>query len=53
MNDDMNHERRNGMEKQTKQVSALIGLAVILALVFPLVALAEIKQVQMGIDGMT
>lgn len=40
------------MEKQREKVSALIGLALIPALVFPLLALAEIKQVQMGVDGM-
>lgn len=41
------------MRKRTQTVSTLIGLALILALVFPLVALAEIQQVQMGVDGMT
>lgn len=41
------------MRKRTQTVSILIGLAVILALVFPLLAFAEIKQAQMGVDGMT
>lgn len=40
------------MRKRTQTVSILIGLALILALAFPLLAFAEIKQVQMGIDGM-
>lgn len=40
------------MEKHTQKVSALIGLALILALVFPFLAFAEIKQAQMGVDGM-
>lgn len=41
------------MKKRTQIVSILIGLAVILAVVFPLLAFAEIKQAQMGVDGMT
>lgn len=41
------------MRKQTLKASILIGLALFLTLVLPLRALAEIKQVQMGVDGMT
>lgn len=48
----MNHERRNDMRKRTEKVSILSGLALILTLALPLLALAEIKQVQMGVDGM-
>lgn len=41
------------MRKQISRTSILIGLTLFLALVLPLGALAEIKQVQMGVDGMT
>ncbi|MCZ7625245.1 MAG: hypothetical protein M5R38_04895 [Candidatus Methylomirabilis sp.] len=41
------------MRKQTPKTSGLIGLALFLALAFPILALAEIRQVQMGVDGMT
>lgn len=40
------------MGRQTAKVSILIWLALILALASPLLALAEIKQAQMGVDGM-
>ncbi|MCZ7624581.1 MAG: hypothetical protein M5R38_00940 [Candidatus Methylomirabilis sp.] len=40
------------MGKRITQVSAVIGLAVVLALACPALALAEIRQVQMGVDGM-
>jgi len=40
------------MGKRITQVSAVIGLAVVLALAFPALTVAEIKQVQMGVDGM-
>lgn len=41
------------MSKRTPKASSLIGLVLFLALAFPVLALAEIKQVQMGVDGMT
>ncbi len=40
------------MRKRAQTVSILIGLALILALAFSLLAFAEIKQVQIGVDGM-
>ncbi len=38
------------MNKRMRQVSILVGLA--LALVMPSLAMAQITQVQMGVDGM-
>ncbi len=40
------------MRKRTHVVSILTALVLVLALAFPPLALAQIEQVQMGIDGM-
>lgn len=40
------------MNKRIQQITILLGLALALALVMPPLAMAEITQVQMGVDGM-
>ncbi len=40
------------MNNRNQQITILLGLALALALVMPPLAMAEITQVQMGVDGM-
>ena len=40
------------MNKRIQQITILLGLALALAVVMPPLAMAQITQVQMGVDGM-